>query len=109
MPVPLTQGQLKKFAVVIPTDNDRVTISRIYCRLWGTRNAYPQELQLLTKTVQLYLPRSQQFHADRRRTLHVKLYPQKTCVHQIMQVTNFIRAIYILYKNSMIQIAELIL
>lgn len=105
MPVALTQGQLKKFAVVIPTDNDPVTISRIYSRLWETGNAYPQEIQLVTKTVQLYLSRSQEVHADRRGTLHVKLCPQKTCVHQTMQVTNLIRTTYVLYKNSMIQIA----
>jgi hypothetical protein len=106
IPVALIQGQLKKFAVVIPTDYDPETISRIYSRLWETGNAYPQEFQPVTKTVQLYLPRSQQVHTDRRGTLQVKLYPQKTCIHQTMQVTNFIRTFDILYKTPMIQIAE---
>jgi hypothetical protein len=34
MPVALTQGQLKKFVVVIPTDHDPETISRIYSRFF---------------------------------------------------------------------------
>jgi hypothetical protein len=34
MPVALTQGQLKKFVVFIPTDHDPETISRIYSRFF---------------------------------------------------------------------------